>query len=305
MNKLKNVWVIADKADQCRELLSGAAELGEQVSVVYAGARDIPLPADEAYYLGEITEEKRWHGYIPAIQRLVSEKAPELVLTGTTKDGRLAAGAVAAACRTSVITDISEISTEEGISAKRMIYGGTAYRTEKPEGKVCVACVGAGRFEARDLDKTAAVTDVGEAGQDGRIRCCSVKKKQGANVNIAAAKKVVSVGRGIGAQENLEAIGELAARLGAAVGCSRPIAEEMKWLPREAYVGVSGVMVQPDVYIAIGISGQIQHMVGCNQSGILIGINKDKNAPLFRYVDYGIVGDCKKVVPLLLDQING
>lgn len=305
MGKMKNVWVIAEQMDLCRELCSGAEELGERVSVVYAGSRNILFPADEAFYLGEITGEKRWHGYIPAILKLIDEKKPELVLAGATKNGRLTAGAIAAACKTSVITDISEISIDEGISAKRMVYGGTAYRTEEPLSPVSVVCVGAGRFEVRSSCKSAIITDVKEEEPDSRIQCRGVRQKQGVNVNIAAAKKVVSVGRGIGDEENLTVIGELADRLGATVGCSRPIAEEMKWLPREVYVGVSGVMIQPDVYFAIGISGQIQHMVGCNQSGIFIGINKDKNAPLFRYVDYGIVGDCKKVVPLLLDMMNG
>lgn len=305
MGKMKNVWVIADQMDICRELLSGAGILGERVSVVYAGGRDVLFAADEAFYLGELTQEKRWHGYIPAIVRLIGEKTPELVLTSATKNGRLIAGAIAAACNTSVITDVSEISTEDGVSAKRMIYGGTAYRTEQSKSAVSVVCVGAGRFEAGPSEKTALITDAGDAGQAGGIKCLGVKKKQGSNVNIAAAKKVISVGRGIGAEENLAAVQELASCLGATVGCSRPIAEEMKWLPREVYVGVSGVMIQPDVYLAVGISGQIQHMVGCNQSGVFIGINKDKNAPLFRYVDYGIVGDCKKIVPMLLEKVSG
>ena len=305
MGKKRNVWVIADQMEICRELLSGAERLGERVSVVYAGARDVLFPADEAFYLGEITDEKRWHGYIPLILKLIREKTPDLVMTGTTKNGRLIAGAIAAACQASVITDISELGMEEEISAKRMIYGGTAYRTEKPLGRVAVVCAGTGRFEVLPSEKSAIITDVSIKEQDSRIKCIGVKQKQGVNVNIAAAKKVISVGRGIGSQENLAAIQELAACLEAAVGCSRPIAEEMKWLPREVYVGVSGMMVQPDVYIAVGISGQIQHMVGCNQSGVFIGINKDKNAPLFRYVDYGIVGDCKKIVPMLLKKING
>lgn len=305
MGKKKNVWVIADQMEICLELLSGAGRLGERISVVYAGAREVLFPADEAFYLGEITEEKRWQGYIPSILELIGEKKPDLVMAGTTKNGRLIAGAIAAACQTSVITDISEIGMEDEVTAKRMIYGGTAYRTEKSISRISVVCAGAGVFEALPSDKSAVITDVGAKEQDSRIKCTGVKQKQGTNVNLAAAKKVISVGRGIGAQENLAGIQELAACLDAAVGCSRPIAEEMKWLPREVYVGVSGMMIQPDVYIAVGISGQIQHMVGCNQSGVFIGINKDKNAPLFRYVDYGIVGDCKKIVPMLLEKMRG
>ena len=95
---------------------------------------------------------------------------------------------------------------------------------------------------------------------------------------------------------------QLAAAIGGEVGCSRPIAEGEKWMPKENYIGVSGLMLAPEVYIALGISGQVQHMVGCNRAKVMIAVNKDKNAPIFQQADYGIVADLYKVVPALIKQ---
>jgi electron transfer flavoprotein alpha subunit len=94
-------------------------------------------------------------------------------------------------------------------------------------------------------------------------------------------------------------IEELAAVMGAEVGCTRPIAEEEKWLPREVYIGVSGVILAPEVYLGIGLSGQVQHTVGINRAKLIFAINKDKNAPIFKQADYGIVADLYKIVPAL------
>lgn len=304
MGKLQNVWVVADQADLCEELCIGAAELGQHTEVIYAGERDMCIHADIAYYLGKLTNEIRWPSYINTVQKLIQDNKPDLILLSTGKNGRLIAGSLAAACETSVLTDLSELGIEDGVTGKRMIYGGTAYRTERSGCRTTVVCVGAGKFQGISPDKIARIVDVDPMEPDSRIKCRTIKRKEAVSVNLAAAKKVVSVGRGIGSNEELAVIEALAKKLDAAVGCSRPIAEEMKWLPREVYVGVSGVMIKPDVYIAVGISGQIQHLVGCNQAGIMIGINKDKNAPIFRYVDYGIVGDIKKVVPKLLEIMN-
>ncbi|HBR09149.1 MAG TPA: electron transfer flavoprotein subunit alpha, partial [Clostridiales bacterium] len=120
-----------------------------------------------------------------------------------------------------------------------------------------------------------------------------------AKVNLPAAKRVIGVGRGFSNEEDLELARDLAKAIGAEIGCTRPIAEESKWMPRETYIGVSGVMLKPELYFAIGLSGQVQHTVGINQSGTIIAINKDKEAPIFRYADYGIVGDLRKILPQL------
>ena len=118
-------------------------------------------------------------------------------------------------------------------------------------------------------------------------------------MDLSKAKRVVGVGRGLAAQDDLKMVHELAAVLNAEVGCSRPIAEGENWMERERYIGVSGVLLKSDLYLTLGISGQIQHMVGANASQTIFAINKDKNAPIFQYADYGIVGDAVKILPAL------
>lgn len=109
----------------------------------------------------------------------------------------------------------------------------------------------------------------------------------------------MACGRGFGSEEDLQLARDLAAKLGAELACSRPLAEGVDWFPREAYVGVSGAVVSPKVYVAVGISGQMQHMVGCNGADVIVAVNKDKNAPVFKACDYGFVGDLKTVLPAL------
>ena len=123
-------------------------------------------------------------------------------------------------------------------------------------------------------------------------------------MDLSKAKRVVGVGRGLAAQDDLKMVHELAAVLNAEVGCSRPIAEGENWMERERYIGVSGVLLKSDLYLTLGISGQIQHMVGGNGAKVIVAINKDKNAPNFNYADYGLVGDIYKVVPALISQLS-
>ena len=119
------------------------------------------------------------------------------------------------------------------------------------------------------------------------------------SVNLAAARRVVSVGRGVAAQEDLALVDELAAALEAEVGCTRPVAEGSGWMARERYIGVSGALLKPDLFVAVGLSGQIQHMVGANSAKTIVAVNKDKNAPVFKQCDYGIVADLYEVLPKL------
>ena len=114
------------------------------------------------------------------------------------------------------------------------------------------------------------------------------------------AKKVITVGRGFSKKEDLVLAESLAQALDAEIGCTRPIAEGEGWMPHERYIGISGVMLKADLYVALGVSGQIQHMVGANGSKIIIAVNKDKNAPVFKSADVGIVGDINKVIPALV-----
>lgn len=124
------------------------------------------------------------------------------------------------------------------------------------------------------------------------------------SVNISAAKRLVAVGRGFAQEADLDIARDLAKALGAELACSRPLAEGNGWMSRETYVGISGQHVAPEIYAAVGISGQIQHTAGMADSTIVVAVNKDENAAIFSIADYGIVGDLYDVLPQLTKAIE-
>ena len=130
-------------------------------------------------------------------------------------------------------------------------------------------------------------------------RITGLRRKEKAPVNLSAARTVVAVGRGLKAQADLALITDLATAVGGELACSRPLAEGVDWIAKERNIGISGQQIAPDLYVAIGISGQLQHMVGVRDAGVIVAVNSDKNALIFKQCDYGIVGDLYTVVPAL------
>lgn len=299
---LNNVFVIASKLSSSFALGTAAAQYGENVTLVYAGERDGAVNADKAYYLGSL-EDNTFISYIPEIVRLVKENKPELVLVELTKNGRLAAAHIAVALGTGVLTDVSELCADGGkITGKRMVYGGSAIKTETIAAPA-VVCMSA------QTEKDAQPVPAGEVIDLSPEGCCGVKFagktcRVVQAVNLNAAARVVGVGRGFASEESLSIARDFAAAFEAEIGCTRPIAEEERWLPAERYIGVSGVMIKPAVYVAAGISGQVQHTVGVNEAGLIVAINKDEHAPIFSNCDYGIIGDVAEVLPLLTEKLK-
>ncbi len=187
------------------------------------------------------------------------------------------------------------------------VYGGLALGNEKFASKVAIAVIGGGVFEAAVADavKVGEGVAVDFVEPSAAVTCIERQPKQGSSVDLNKAKRVVGIGRGIAKQDDIAMAEELCQVLEAELGCSRPIAEGEKWMEHERYIGISGVMPKPELYLALGISGQIQHMVGANGSQTIMAVNKDKNAPIFQYSDYGIVGDIYKVVPAVIAALKG
>ncbi|MDR1885850.1 MAG: FAD-binding protein [Synergistaceae bacterium] len=311
MAKLKSVFILSENPAALGQLAAAAREIGESVSAVLIGRGQekqvIEGGADRVYLLpegqGQIVED-----YVPSIQKLIADEKPQAVLVRTSRKGRLIAGRLAAASGTSVLADTSRLWVEnDSLHSARMVYGGAAIRVERAKGPVTVALVGDGLYEPLkpDAGRKGDVVEVPFVQPARRATLVESRPKGGESVNLAAAKKIVCIGRGLAKQEDLSLIEDLAKTLGAEVGCTRPITEGVNWLPRERYIGVSGVMVKPDVAFVIGISGQIQFTVGVNTARTIIAINNDKNAPIFKSADYGIVGDLYTVVPALADKLKG
>lgn len=307
---LNNVWIITDDGNAVAELCNGGRQLGEQVSVVLFGDKAeaeeaIAFGADQVF-LYKKTEEMI-EGYTKSIAELLREDSAKLVMVYPSISGKLIAGKIASQLGTSVLSNISEFAVEgDDVIVKHMVYGGAAIRTEKTLSETVVATVGSGVFEkaAKAEGRQGKVIEVAAEVESAGIRVIEHRPKQGEVVNLGSAKRVVGVGRGFAAQEDLQMAAEVASLIGAEMACSRPIAEGEKWMSKERYIGVSGVVLKPDVYVAIGISGQIQHMVGVNQAKTLVAINKDKNAPIFKQVDIGIVGDIYTVLPKVVEKMK-
>jgi electron transfer flavoprotein alpha subunit len=188
-----------------------------------------------------------------------------------------------------------------------MIFGGSALRTVRPLTVTALATVGLGMYEpaAADPERKGLIVEVPFVEPAWQVRYRERRQKKTlAAVNLAAAKRVVCPGRGICKQEDLTMISDLARLLEAEIGCTRPLSEGLDWLPRERYIGVSGAFIKPELYLGIGVSGQVQHTVGVIGSRIIAAINKDKNAPIFDQADYGIVGDLYVVVPALVEALK-
>jgi electron transfer flavoprotein alpha subunit len=124
------------------------------------------------------------------------------------------------------------------------------------------------------------------------------------SVDLPSAPMVVGIGRGLKAQADLTLIEELATALGAELGCSRPLAEGVDWMPKERYIGISGQHIAPRLYMAVGISGQLQHMFGARDSEVIVAVNSDADAPIFAECDYGLVGDLYRIVPALVAALK-
>jgi electron transfer flavoprotein alpha subunit len=307
--KLKKVLVFSDLASARPGLCSGGNLLAEETVAVVLGTRAeaeaLEGYASEVLWLGEKAEGFMVEDYVPVLADMIKAARPELVLISSTRRGKCVSGRLSARLGAGVVADVSAVALTEdgGILMKRSVYGGAAIAAVKPAGDLTIALAGSGAFEDTRTGAALKITEVAAAPVRGGVACISVAAKQVENVDLGAAKKVVGIGRGIGARENIAVLAELAAKLGAELACTRPIAEEEHWMSRSRYVGVSGVVIKPDVYIACGISGQVQHMVGVSDANVIIAINNDSKAPIFQSCDYGLVGDINKIAPELLKQL--
>ena len=289
--------VLAERSDAARELAAGARTMADEVVLVAIGGLEvadgtadkiicIALPADAVYD----------NAYATVISVFDAEQ-PAVILAEPTRHVKSVVGRVAAHANTSVITDVMSF---EGAGARSLYFGGVAERVQKAAGGVAVYTVGAGAFEGAEASGANAVEEVAWVAPANPVKLVSSKPIEKSGVDLNKADVVVAAGRGFAEEADLDLARALCDKLGAGLACSRPLTEGVDWLPAELYVGVSGLMLSPKAYVACGISGQMQHMVGCNRAGTMFAINKDKNAPVFKQCDYGLVGDLKDVLPALV-----
>jgi len=295
-----------------------ASELGVACSVAVVGDAGAiaPLAAELAgkklaavWAVGHpLLAQYTADGWVAALQQLIAEVKPGYVVFPHTYQVRDYAPALATRLEEVLIGDVTAIRVQVGrpTFVRQWMQGKlNAEYCHAGEG-VCLLSVQAGSFKADEAEAGAAevrefVPVIEAAGI--RTRPGKAFREAAQTVDLSAAQVIVSVGRGIGEQENLALVEELAAALGAELAASRPICDA-GWLPMERQVGSSGQTVAPKVYLAVGISGAIQHLVGMKGAKTVIAINKDEAAPIFEIADVGVVGDLFEIVPALTKALK-
>ena len=239
--------------------------------------------------------------YSKAVAQFLKQEGAELFLVGASPSGRDIAARVAGYLNCGMVSDVSALSYDNGkITTERMIYGGAIIQKEAWSG-LTVATIPAGMFAPiegiADISSIAVETDT----RVSLVETTPIVKK-GADIRLA--DKVVGIGLGMDKEEDMQIARDLAGVLGAELGCSRGIAEERHWLPVEQYIGISGISIKPQLYLAMGISGQVQHTIGIRDAKIIVAVNNNDKAPIFKVCDYGIVGDMYEIIPLLTEALK-
>lgn len=329
LGRYQGVWVFIEQREGrimpvSLELLGAGRKLADKLGVELSGVllgNQVRALVDTIYEYGAdkiylvdhpVLNYYRAETYMQVFVKLVNEYLPEIILMGATTTGRDLAGAVATELATGLTADCTalDIDTEKRLLlATRPAFGGNIMATivaknHRPQ----MATV---RPKVMKMEQPVPgrrgvlITPEIELSETNLLtRVLEIVKEQGEQVNLQEAEIIVAGGRGLGDRDNFHRIcGGLAEAIGAQVGASRA-AVEAGWIEQKYQVGQTGVTVAPKIYFALGISGAIQHLVGIRGSDIIIAINTDPNAPIFKECTYGIVGDVNKIVPLLIEPLQ-
>jgi len=327
VSSYRGIWVFAEKhgnhlRNVTLELLSEgrklADKLGEPLAALLLGRNVTDFiktlsayGADKIYVTEhEVLERYNSDGYADVLTGLIAKHKPSVVLFGATINGRDLAPRIAARLRIGLTADCTglEIDEEGRLVQIRPAFGGNIMASILSHTRPQMATVRPNVMKMGEPDWTRKVEieriNVMIDPKARRIRVVDIVKEVADRaVNIEEADIIVSGGRGLGSPENLKLMIELAEALGGAVGASRPIVDS-GWLPHHQQVGQTGKTVSPKLYVAVGISGAIQHLVGMQTSDIIIAINKDSEAPIFKVATMGVVGDLFKIVPALIEELR-
>lgn len=312
----RQIFIFSEDITLVRELIGAAQVLAEGKpailsALVIGGSTSVEqmqnTGVDRIYRLDTLPPDCLVEDIFQTLWGLTREIKPDYLVIGATTAGRLICGRLAARLNTTALTDIQSIEFDaQGLLIRHMIFGGGAQRLERPLRQPVVMTIGKGQFESQAArsEKVAEVIPVAFTPPETRAILRERRELPPVSVNLAEAKRVVCPGRGIARREDLTMVEELARSLGAEIACTRPLSEGLGWLPRERYIGISGAYIKADLYVGLGVSGQVQHTIGITDARVVVAINRDAEAPIFKQADYGIVADLYEVVPALIDALR-
>jgi electron transfer flavoprotein alpha subunit len=295
------------------ELMAKARELGDVEAVALgagAGTAAAMLGKHGAKVV-HVNEDSAFDDFIAepaadALAALHGQNPPDLVLFGFTHDSREVAGRLAARLGVGLISNAGDVVAKDGgFVAKVPYFGGAKVASLRANKKPAIILVRPKSFEASETGGTAEIKKLDVPVPESSKRAHIVERivEASEKVKLEDAKVVISGGRGMGGPDNFPLLEDLANALGGAVGASRAVVDA-GWVPYSMQVGQTGKSVRPGVYIAVGISGAMQHTVGMKASKIIIAINKDAEAPIMKMADLGVVGDALKIVPALTAAVK-
>jgi electron transfer flavoprotein alpha subunit len=313
---MPGIWVFGEGRDQTLELLTAgknAAKALETKLVAFTQERQwageyVARGADEVFVLPQLAEGQPLESYVPVLAETARHEDPDLLFIAATARGKEMAARLAARLETGLCSGCTGFGFDRErklLRMERLVFGGAAVQS-----LICTTRPQMATIPPRTFDPAAI-----QEGRQGTIRKLpfipssavkvikrSPKAKEA--VNITEARIVICVGRGMNKKEDVDLARQLADVVGGELGCTRPVAEELHWLPEDVYLGISGKKVKPDLYIGLGVSGQIQHLTGIRESKFILAVNRDENAPIFEAADYGILGDLYQVVPRLIEELK-
>ncbi|UCG66675.1 MAG: electron transfer flavoprotein subunit alpha/FixB family protein [Deltaproteobacteria bacterium] len=322
----EGIWIIAEQREgELRkvsfELASEARRLadtmGQPVAAILLGSNIKEKAAELGKYGADkviVADDDRLatyttDAYVSVIAQLAQAQEPAIILLGASVQGKDLSGRLAARLGVGVAQDCVAFSIEDGnLVAKRPIYAGKAYATVTYTDSVPqIATARPNVFELNEPDESRSVEviDAEFSLDDSQLKTkvVEVMQEAGGKVDLTEAERIVSGGRGMKGPEEFAILEELADLIAATVGASRSVVDA-GWRPHSDQVGQTGKVVSPNLYIACGISGAIQHLAGMSTSKTIVAINKDPEAPIFQKADYGVVGDLFEVVPALTEALK-
>jgi electron transfer flavoprotein alpha subunit len=295
------------------EAASYAAELAKMKNTSATAIVIGELSKDVLESIGKYGVKKVLHAYNDKLKQVLVQPYAAVVAEAAQKEGAdvvvlsksslvdSMASRLAIKLKASVATNVIELpDLSGGFKVKRSIYTGKAFSFVELKGDIKVITVSKNAFAVKETGDKAGVEvfNPNIAESEFKVTLKNVEKASG-DILLTEADIVVSGGRGLKGPENWHLVTDLAKALGAATACSKPVSD-LDWRPHHEHVGQTGIKISPNLYIAIGISGAIQHLAGVNSSKVIVVINKDPEAPFFKAADYGIVGDAFEVVPKLI-----